>query len=126
MIRTTFAEAAGGWSGEGFGLAGDLQEPGLPARQESGRRVSRLPFPAARCRSYPYLWLDALPIKVREEGRVVGVWGVCATAVSTDGHREILGFEAFTAEDGHAWAAFPRNLTARGSPGSNSSSPVTT
>jgi len=63
---------------------------------------------------YPYLWLDALPIKAREEGRVVGVWGVCATAVSADGHREILGFEVFTAEDGAAWTSFLRDLTARG------------
>ena len=63
---------------------------------------------------YPYLWLDALAMKVREEGRVVSVWGVCATAVSAEGHREILGFDLFTAEDGAAWTSFLRDLTARG------------
>ena len=42
------------------------------------------------------------------------VWGVSATAVSGEGHREILGFDLFTAEDGAAWTAFLRGLTARG------------
>src|SRR5665648_1261730 len=63
---------------------------------------------------YPYLWLDALALKVREEGRVVSIWGVCATAVSAEGHREILGLDLFTAEDGAAWTAFLRDLVARG------------
>ena len=63
---------------------------------------------------YPYLWLDALALKVREEGRVVSIWGVCATAVSAEGHREILGLDLFTAEDGAAWTSFLRDLTARG------------
>lgn len=63
---------------------------------------------------YPYLWLDALAVKVREEGRVVGVWAVVATAVSAEGRREILGLDLFTAEDGAAWTAFLRDLVARG------------
>ncbi len=63
---------------------------------------------------YPYLWLDALCLRVREEGRVQKVWGVVATAVSGEGHREILGFDLFTAEDGAAWTAFLRGLVARG------------
>ena len=40
---------------------------------------------------YPYLWLDALTQKVREEGRIVNVSVVVATAVNTEGKREILG-----------------------------------
>ena len=63
---------------------------------------------------YPYLWLDALPFKVREEGRVLGVWGVVASAVSAEGHREILGLDVFTSEDGAAWTSFLRDLVARG------------
>lgn len=63
---------------------------------------------------YPYLWLDAMAVKAREEGRVVGVATVVATAVSTDGHREILGLDTFTAEDGAAWMRFLRDLVARG------------
>lgn len=63
---------------------------------------------------YPYLWLDALAVKAREEGRVTSVATVVATAVSADGHREILGLDTFTAEDGAAWTQFLRGLAARG------------
>ncbi len=60
---------------------------------------------------YPYLWLDTcwLP-KAREDGRVTNVATVVATAVSADGHREILGLDTFTAEDGAAWTQFLRGL----------------
>jgi len=63
---------------------------------------------------YPYLWLDALSVKAREDGRVASVATVVATAVSADGHREILGLDTFTAEDGAAWPQFLRGLAARG------------
>jgi putative transposase len=63
---------------------------------------------------YPYLWLDALAVKAREEGRVVSVWAVVATGVSASGHREILGLDIFSAEDGAAWTQFLRDLSARG------------
>ena len=35
---------------------------------------------------YPYLWLDALTQKVREDGRIVNVSVVVATAVNAEGH----------------------------------------
>jgi transposase-like protein len=63
---------------------------------------------------YPYLWLDALAVKAREEGRVSGVATVVASAVSADGHREILGLDTFTTEDGAAWTRFLKDLSARG------------
>jgi transposase-like protein len=63
---------------------------------------------------YPYLWLDALVVKAREDGRVTSIATVVATAVSVDGHREILGLETFTAEGGAAWTQFLRDLVARG------------
>jgi putative transposase len=63
---------------------------------------------------YPYLWLDALSVKAREDGRVASVACVVASAVSADGHREILGLDTFTAEDGAAWTRFLRDLSARG------------
>ena len=63
---------------------------------------------------YPYLWLDALSVKAREEGRVTSVATVVATAVSASGHREILGLDTFTTEDGAAWTQFLRGLVARG------------
>jgi putative transposase len=64
--------------------------------------------------SYPYLWLDAMSVKAREDGRVTSVATVVASAVSADGHREILGLDTFTAEDGAAWTRFLRDLAARG------------
>jgi transposase-like protein len=63
---------------------------------------------------YPYLWLDALSVKAREEGRVTSVATVVASAVSADGHREILGLDTFTSEDGAAWTRFLKDLSARG------------
>lgn len=63
---------------------------------------------------YAYVWLDALFIKCREGGRVVNVAGVIATAVNAEGHREILGLDVVTSEDGAGWSAFLRGLVARG------------
>ena len=57
---------------------------------------------------------DALVLKVREGGRVVAVHALVATGVNADGHREILGLQVTSAEDGAGWLAFFRDLTARG------------
>ncbi len=63
---------------------------------------------------YTYVWLDALFHKVREGGRVVSVATVIATGVNADGHREVLGLDVFTTEDGAGWTAFLQGLVARG------------
>lgn len=63
---------------------------------------------------YTYVWLDALTMRVREGGRIVSVAAVVATAVGSDGHREILGLDLITSEDGAGWTAFLRSLVARG------------
>ena len=63
---------------------------------------------------YRHLWLDALAVRVREEGRIVSVCTVVATAVNAEGLREILGLDVFTSEDGTAWTSFLRGLVARG------------
>lgn len=63
---------------------------------------------------YPYVWLDAMVVRCREGGRIANVAIVVATGVNGDGHREILGMDVFTAEDGAAWTAFLRGLVARG------------
>jgi putative transposase len=42
------------------------------------------------------------------------VAAVVATAVNADGHREILGLDVLTSEDGAGWTAFLRDLVARG------------
>jgi transposase-like protein len=63
---------------------------------------------------YAYVFLDALTQKVREGGRIVNVAVVVATGVNADGHREILGVDLVTTEDGAGWTAFLRGLVARG------------
>jgi putative transposase len=63
---------------------------------------------------YPYIWLDALTQKCREGGRIVNVATVVATGVNADGHREILGVDVITTEDGAGWTALLRELIARG------------
>ncbi|MGW5410207.1 IS256 family transposase [Actinomadura geliboluensis] len=63
---------------------------------------------------YAFVWVDALPQKVREGGRIVNVHVLVATGVNADGHREILGVEVSSAEDGAGWLAFLRGLVARG------------
>jgi putative transposase len=63
---------------------------------------------------YTFLAADALVLKVREGGRVVNVHALVATGVNADGHREILGLQVTSAEDGAGWLAFFRDLTARG------------
>ena len=63
---------------------------------------------------YTFVAADALVLKVREGGRVVNVHAMVATGVNADGHREVLGIQATSAEDGAGWLAFFRDLTARG------------
>ncbi len=63
---------------------------------------------------YTFVWLDALSLKCREGGRIANVAAVVATAVNADGHREILGLDVLTSEDGAGWTAFLRDLVARG------------
>ena len=63
---------------------------------------------------YTFVAADALVLKVREGGRVVNVHALVATGVNVDGHREILGLQVTSAEDGAGWLGFFRDLTARG------------
>ena len=63
---------------------------------------------------YLFVWLDALSVKVREQGRVVNTAALVATGVNASGHREILGLELGAAEDGASWTGFLRGLVARG------------
>ena len=64
--------------------------------------------------AYPYVWLDALMVKSREDGRIVNVACVVAIGVRDDGHREVLGVDVITVEDGAGWTALLRSLVARG------------
>jgi len=60
------------------------------------------------------VWADALTMKVREGGRIVNVACLLAVGVNGEGHREILGVDVATSEDGAGWLAFLRSLVARG------------
>ena len=68
---------------------------------------------------YTYVWMDALTQKVREGGRIINVAVVIAVGVNRDGHREILGLDVITTEDGAGWLAFLRGLVARGLSGTS-------
>jgi putative transposase len=63
---------------------------------------------------YAFMWIDAITQKVREGGRTVNVHALIATGVNADGHREILGLDVASSEDGAGWLAFLRGLAARG------------
>ena len=63
---------------------------------------------------FTFVAADALVLKVREGGRVVPVHALVATGINADGHREILGIQVTTSEDGAGWLAFWRDLSARG------------
>jgi putative transposase len=70
--------------------------------------------PLTEAGPFTFVAADALVLKVREGGRVVPVHALVATGVNADGHREILGLQVTTAEDGAGWLGFFRDLTARG------------
>ena len=62
---------------------------------------------------YTFLAADALTMKVREGGRLVLVHLPIATGVNGDGHREVLGVEVASAEDGAGCLGFFRDPVAR-------------
>jgi putative transposase len=63
---------------------------------------------------WPYLWLDATYVKVRQNGRIVSVAVIVAVAVNSDGRREVLGMTVGTSEAETFWTAFLRTLARRG------------
>ena len=63
---------------------------------------------------WPYLWIDATYVKVRDGGRIVSVAVIIAVAANTDGRREVLGMAVGPSEAEPFWTKFLRSLTARG------------
>ena len=63
---------------------------------------------------WPYLWLDATYVKVREGGRIVSVAAIIAVAANTDGRREIIGLGIGPSEAETFWATFLKSLVKRG------------
>lgn len=64
--------------------------------------------------AYPYVWLDATYLKIRENHRVLNMAMVVAVGVRETGEREILGHDLGPAENGAFWLSFLRGLVARG------------
>ena len=64
--------------------------------------------------AWPYLWLDATYIKVREGGRIVSRAVMIAVAVNEDGKREVLGVATGPSEAEAFWTGFLRSLADRG------------
>ena len=64
--------------------------------------------------AYPYLWLDAKYVKVRDHGRVVSKALVVAYAVHETGIREVIGLDVGEVESGSFWVEFLRSLKRRG------------
>jgi putative transposase len=63
---------------------------------------------------WPYLWLDATYVKVRQAGRIVSVAVIIAVGVNDDGRREVLGMTVGASEAETFWTEFLRALTRRG------------
>ena len=64
--------------------------------------------------AWPYLWIDATYVKVREAGRIVSMAVIVAVGVNTDGRREVLGVTTGASEAEPFWKAFLRSLADRG------------
>jgi len=63
---------------------------------------------------WPYLWLDATYVKVRQDGRIVSVAVIVAVGVNGDGRREVLGMAIGPSEAETFWTDFLRKLARRG------------
>lgn len=63
---------------------------------------------------YPYLWLDALYLKVRENHRIVNKALVVAVGIRETGEREVLGLAIGASEEQAFWSEFLRSLVRRG------------
>jgi len=63
---------------------------------------------------YPFVLVDAMYVKVREDGRVRSRGVLVATGVNIEGKREILGFGIGDTESEATWGAFFTQLKARG------------
>jgi transposase-like protein len=63
---------------------------------------------------WPYLWVDATYVKVRQNGRIVSVAVIVAVGVNDDGRREVLGMDIGASEAETFWTAFLRKLARRG------------
>ena len=104
-----------------MGMSGISKSQACPERS---RRVSRLCEEIdQRVKAFldrpiegdwPYLWIDATYVKVRQAGRIVSVAVIVAVGVNADGRREGLGMDIGPSEAETFWTAFLRKLARRG------------
>ena len=64
--------------------------------------------------AYPFVLVDALVLKVREEGRVRNRSALIATGINQEGYREVLGLQIGDSESEHSWTDFFAWLKRRG------------
>lgn len=65
-------------------------------------------------KTYPFLLVDATYLKVRSNHRIVSKAFMIATATSSDGKREIIGFDLYENESNDTWLMFMESLKKRG------------
>lgn len=65
-------------------------------------------------RHYPFLIVDAIYMKARDDQRVKSRGFLIATGVNDEGNREVLGFEIADGESEESWSNFFESLKARG------------
>ena len=63
---------------------------------------------------WPYLWIDATYVKVRQAGHVVSVAVIVAVGANDEGRREVLGMAVGSSEAEVFWTEFLRSLARRG------------
>jgi transposase-like protein len=71
--------------------------------------------------AYPYVWFDALYLKVRQHRRMVSLAVVVAIGVNREGHWTVLGFDVGASENEAFWLEFLRSLVKRGLKGAKDS-----
>ena len=93
------------------------------SKSEVSRICRRLDVQVAAFRSrplghiaFPYVYLDATYIKVRDERihQIVNKAVVIATGVTADGDREVIGLDVGDSEEETFWTEFLRSLRTRG------------
>lgn len=56
---------------------------------------------------WPYLWIDATYVKVRQNERIVSVAVIITVGVNSDGRREVLGMDIGPSEAETFWKRVP-------------------
>jgi putative transposase len=56
---------------------------------------------------WPYLWIDATYVKMRDAGRIVSVAVIVAVGVNSNGRREVLDMDVGPSEAETFWTAWP-------------------